>query len=112
MKINSVASDTYVIKDGLTQPIEDVRADWDSYTQEEKEGWYTITCKRQKVDAENVIDWILEDMVYNGYEDMDVMVRDQLTDDDKAKLQAVLDEIFDNSACDVFYPSEPIEDEE
>ncbi|QBX16821.1 hypothetical protein Javan275_0030 [Streptococcus phage Javan275] len=51
-------------------------------------------------------------MADDGYEDMGTMLIEQLPKDATAKLQAVLDELFDNDAADVYFPDELIEVEE
>ncbi|VTT17424.1 hypothetical protein [Streptococcus dysgalactiae] len=109
MKIYDIPSDTYVVKNGDTLPIEDLRAQWDKLTIEEKQGWYTTTCKRSKIEAETVIDWVIESLADTGYEEMDVMLFEQLPKNAVDKLQTVLDDLFDNTAADVYYPSKLIE---
>ncbi|MDS1367886.1 hypothetical protein PCN89_02630 [Streptococcus suis] len=112
MKIYDVPNDTFVIKNGDTLPIEDLRAQWEDLTIEEKQGWYTTTCERLKIDASTVIDWVIESLADTGYEEMDTMLHLQLPEDATEKLQTVLDELFDNTAADVYYPTELIQWEE
>ncbi|WP_369351024.1 hypothetical protein AB6M97_01935 [Streptococcus hillyeri] len=109
MKISEIPNDTFVIKNGDTLPIEDLRAEWGSMTAEEKQDWFTTTCERIKIEACDVINDIIEQMSENGYEEMDVYLTDALPSDATEKLQAVLDELFDNSAADTYYPAERIE---
>ncbi|MGX9843769.1 hypothetical protein ACR3IL_00550 [Streptococcus iniae] len=93
-------------------PIEDLRRQWDGFTAEERQEWYTTKCIRLKVDANDVIDYVIDKMADDGYEDMGTMLIEQLPKDATAKLQAVLDELFDNDAADVYFPDELIEVEE
>ncbi|MBM6533962.1 hypothetical protein H7670_05790 [Streptococcus dysgalactiae subsp. equisimilis] len=109
MKIHDIPNDTLVIKNEDILPIEILRSEWESMTHEEKQGWYTTTCERSIIEADDVIDYITEKMANDGYEDMDTMLIDALPSDATAKLQAVLDELFDNDAADVYYPDELIE---
>lgn len=109
MKIHDIPNDTYVIKKGDALPIEDLRAQWDELTIEEKQDWYTTTCERSKIEAKTVIDWVIESLADTGYEEMDVMLFEQLPENAVDKLQIVLDELFDNTAADVYYPDELIE---
>ncbi|SUN50775.1 Uncharacterised protein [Streptococcus dysgalactiae subsp. dysgalactiae] len=109
MKLSDIPNDTYVIKNGDTLPIEDLRAQWDELTIEEKQGWRSTTCERSKIEAKTVIDWVIESLADNGYEDMDTMLAEALPSDATEKLQAVLDYLFDNDAADVYYPAELIE---
>ncbi|HEL1817124.1 hypothetical protein NX771_02705 [Streptococcus suis] len=112
MKIYDVPNNTFVIKNGDTLPIEDLHAQWEDLTIEEKQGWYTTTCERLKIDASTVISYVIERLADNGYEEMDTMLYEQLPEDATKKLQIVLDELFDNTAADVYYPTELIEWEE
>lgn len=109
MKIYDIPNDTYVVKNGDTLPIEDLRSQWDDLTIEEKQGWYTTTCKRSKIEAKTVIDWVIESLADTGYEEMDTMLFEQLPENAVDKLQAVLDELFDNDVADVYYPAELVE---
>lgn len=109
MKIYDIPNDIFVIKNEDTLPIEDLRSQWENLTNEEKQGWYTTTCKRSKIDASTVIDWIIESLADTGYEEMDVMLYEQFPKDASEKLQTVLDELFDNGAADVYYPAERID---
>jgi hypothetical protein len=109
MKIYDIPNDTFVIKNGDTLPIEDLRSQWEDLTNEEKQDWHTTTCKRLKIDASTVIDRIIESLADTGYEEMDVMLYEQLPKDASEKLQTVLDELFDNGAADVYYPDERID---
>lgn len=109
MKINEVPNDTLVIKGDSCIPIEELRSDWETMLDEEKEGWYTTKCERLKVDAKTVIDDVVEQLADDGYEEMDVMLYDSLPADAVDKLRAVLDELFDNEAADVYYAAEKIE---
>ncbi|MCB2832748.1 hypothetical protein K3M68_01555 [Streptococcus dysgalactiae subsp. dysgalactiae] len=109
MKLSDIPNETYVIKNGDTLPIEDLRAQWDELIIEEKQGWHTTTCERSIIEADDVIDYITEKMANDGYEDMDTMLIDALPPDATEKLQAVLDYLFDNDAADVYYPAELIE---
>ena len=43
-------------------------------------------------------------MVEQGYDDMDIILQENIGDEQIAKMQSVLDELFDNSAADVFHP--------
>ncbi|WP_161979826.1 hypothetical protein [Streptococcus sp. S784/96/1] len=109
MKIIEVPNDTLVIKNGDTLPIEVLRSEWASMTIEEKQDWFTTTCERSRIEADDVIDYITERISNDGYEDMDLFLIDQLPPNATEKLQAVLDELFDNDAADVYYPAERIE---
>lgn len=109
MKIYDIPNDSYVIKNGDALPIEDLRAKWGELSIEEKQGWYTTTCERSKIEAKTVIDWVIESLADTGYEEMDVMLFEQLPENAIDKLQTVLDELFDNDAADVYYPVELIE---
>ena len=111
MKIYDVPNDTFVIKNGYALPIEDLRAQWEDLTIEEKQGWYTTTCERLKIDASTVISDVIERLANDGYEEMDTMLYEQLPEDAAKKLQIVLDEFFDNDAADVYYATELIERE-
>ncbi|TFU96620.1 hypothetical protein, partial [Streptococcus cuniculi] len=94
---------------GEAMPIESLIELWEDMSFEEKEGWHTTVCERLKTDAESVIEYVIERLAEDGYEEMDVMLYDRLPTDAIDKLQAVLDELFDNSAADVYYPAERIE---
>lgn len=109
MKIYEVPNGAYVIKNGDVIPIEDLRVDWENLTIEERSGWHTTTCERLKVNADEVIDQVIESLADAGYEEMDVMLRERISDEDVARLQVVLDKLFDNSAADVYYQAEEIE---
>lgn len=88
--------------------VEDLKAEWDSYTDQEKEFWFTATPERKTPVAKDVIEDIIERMADEGYEEMDVVLRDALPSDAEEKMQAVLNELFDNSAADVYYPEKRI----
>ncbi|EPV98107.1 hypothetical protein SAG0027_11030 [Streptococcus agalactiae FSL S3-251] len=109
MKIHDIPKNTLVIKHGDTLPIEELREQWESMTHEEKRGWYTTTCERFRIEADDVIDYIIEKMSDDSYEEMDVFLAGNLPSDATEKLQAVLDELFDNDAADVYYPDKLIE---
>ncbi|OHX27736.1 hypothetical protein BKX95_03760 [Streptococcus iniae] len=109
MKIHDIPNDTLVIKNEDILPIEILRSEWESMTHEEKEGWYTTTCERSRIEADDVIDYITEKIANDGYEDMDIMLIDALPSDATEKLQAVLDYLFDNDSADVYYPTDLIE---
>lgn len=108
MKLSEVTCE-YMIKNGDFRPTEDIKADWESYLDEERKGWFTTRCERIKPDARLALDDIIERMTVDGYEEMDVMLEGSISETDVTKLQVVLDEIFDTSAADVYYPGEEIE---
>ncbi|MGG6832995.1 UNVERIFIED_CONTAM: hypothetical protein KB574_09430 [Streptococcus canis] len=111
MKLSEVTCDFLINKDRM-MPTEEVKAEWAHYSAEERQGWFTTVCVRQKADARAVLNDIIEQMAYEGYEEMDVTLKDCITDDDVTKLQELLDSIFDNSVADVYSPDVEIEVED
>lgn len=88
--------------------VEDLQAEWGGYTDQEKEFWFTAKPERKTPIAKDVIEDIIERMADEGYEEMDVILRDAIPNDAEEKMQAVLNELFDNSAADVYYPERRI----
>lgn len=88
--------------------VEDLQTEWDSYTEQEKDFWFTAKPERKTPIAKDIIEDIIERMADEGYEEMDVILRDALPSDAEEKLQVVLNELFDNSAADVYYPEKRI----
>lgn len=79
--------------------VEDLQTEWDSYTEQEKDFWFTAKPERKTPIAKDIIEDIIERMADEGYEEMDVILRDALPSDAEEKLQVVLNELFDNSAA-------------
>lgn len=108
--INDVKSEFVTNKYGRAIPLEDLIMDWEIMTYEERENWYTATVERKKFDAR----YIIEDAIYKlsedeGYDDMEDICLDMLTDEQTENLQKVLDSISNNSAYDVYYEGELID---
>lgn len=108
MKLSEVTCE-YLIKKGDCRPTEDVKAEWDSYSEDERKAWFTTRCERLKPNARDVLDDIIEQMADVGYEEMDIALNNSISEDDIVKLQSVLDEIFDTPAADVYYPDKEVE---
>ncbi|MGM9884450.1 hypothetical protein [Streptococcus hyointestinalis] len=100
MKFEEVPSGSYLIKGNTVIDKEE----WDTLPTKEKVGWYLAERRRVKVEALKVINHIIDDMVEQGYDDMDIILQENIGDEQIAKMQSVLDELFDNSAADVFHP--------
>lgn len=104
MRFEEVPSGSYLIKENTVIDKEE----WDTLPTNEKAGWYIAERKRVKVEALKVINDIIDDMVEQGYDDMDIILQENIGDEEIAKMQSVLDELFDNSAADVFFPVKPV----
>ena len=105
--IAAVPDDTYAINVLLNNdmlPIEDLRSMWSQLSESQREGWFTSVPVRRTVDANDVIDNIIEGLAYDGYEEMDTMLYEHLPKDATKRLQSVLNELFNNTAADVYYP--------
>lgn len=111
ISINEIPAGTPVfnsVRNISVMEVEDLKTEWGSYTDQEKEFWFTATPERKAPVAKDVIEDIIERMADEGYEEMDVILRDALPSDAEEKMQAVLNELFDNSAADVYYPEKRI----
>ena len=119
MKIKDVTCEKlmkiYTIKGCEAYLLEDtyyVKDNWDKMSDEEKKGWYTTSEHTFIPDAEDVFDCILERLSYweNCYDGIDDVVEvSVITDENKLKLQNVLNEIFSIEACKSYGIEEKVE---
>ena len=108
MRFEEVPSGSYLIKGNTVIDKEE----WDTLPANEKTDWYIVERRRVKVEALNVINDIIDDMVEQGYDDMDIIIQENIGEAQITKMQTVLDELFDNSAADVFHPVKLIRHDE
>ena len=99
-----IETDTFFVA-----PMCDLRQEWNSYCPTDRNMYYIPRIEVQKVDANDVLEWIYDRMADEGYENMAGMLWEETTDDFKQRLQAVLDEISNFGAAKVHYPDKYID---
>ena len=108
--INQIKDDFVIgTSDYYVMPIEDLKDLWPGYSREERKVFRTARKKHITLDAQKVIEDIVESATEDGYEEMNIYCMDDITDEQVAKLQSVLDDITSNSAWDVYIPDEEID---
>ena len=99
-----IETDTFFVA-----PMCDLRQEWNSYHPTDRNMYYIPRIEVQKVDANDVLEWIYDRMADDGYENMAGMLWEETTDDFKQRLQAVLDEISKFGAAEVYIPDKYID---
>ena len=109
MKIKDVTCDMlmkiYEVNGHENYQLEDtyyVRDNWGKMSDEDKKGWYTTSEYTFIPDAEDVFHDIINSLYswdYYYYEMDDVVEDSVITDENKVKLQNVLNEIFSIEGC-------------
>lgn len=119
MKIKDVTCDMlmkkYSVNGNENYQLEDtyyVKDNWYKMSDEDKKGWYTTSEHTFIPDAEDVFEDILEslsswDYWYDGIDD--VVEDSVVTDENKEKLQNVLNEIFSIESCKSYSINEKVE---
>ena len=75
--------------------VEDVRNDLKYFTDDEDIKLYTVTKQHANIDAANLINEALDSVYENGmHEDWDEIIKQDVTEEDVQRVQAVFDELF------------------
>ena len=109
--INEIQDDELLFNEQTHSQIEacDLKHEWNSYHPTDRNMYYIPRIEVQKVDANDVLEWIYDRMADDGYENMAGMLWEETTDDFKQRLQAVLDEISKFGAAEVYIPDKRID---
>lgn len=109
VKLHELKDDDYVIKKGDCVSVEELKENWEYMTFEQRQDWYTTNCKRLKITAKEVIDYVVDKFYQEGYDEIDFYILERISKEQENDLQKVLDDLFDNRTADVYYPAEEIE---
>ena len=95
VKLSELDKNTKVMYGERVYTVEEVRNDLRYFTDDEDINLYTTTEYHASIDAASFIDAAL-DCVYENemYEEWDERIKQDVTDEDVARIQAVFDELF------------------
>ena len=101
----------YCISSCEIRETEELIKDWPTMTAKERLDWHTARVDGLKFDAREVLEDAIEDLTWDGYEEMSMHCMEQLKDEDVEELQRVLDRISGDPVYDVYWEDEKINPE-
>ena len=108
--INQVQSEFVIdTSDSYVMPIGDLKDFWPGYSRGERQAFYTAKKRHVSLNADRVLEEIVESATEDGYEEMNICCMDGITDKQVAKLQSILDDITSGETWDVYMPDEEID---
>ena len=111
IKLSELKDDVIVVdENNRIYTVEEVKNDL-KYFRDKSKGLYTTTEYHASIDARSMLEDALEYEYDNMYEDWYERVKDDITDEDVQKMQAVFDEILSRSGDQniAYYQNEEIE---
>lgn len=112
IKLSELKNDDVLIdENNWVTTVEEVKSDL-AYFRDKEKKLYTTTKYYASVDAASFIDEAFDSVYENGmYEDWNEMIKQDITEEDVKKIQAVFDEILDRNKSQniAYYQNEKVE---
>lgn len=100
---------THCISSSEVKPTPELIEEWPTMSFDERSDWHTANVKRLKFDAREILEEAIEDLTWDGYEDMNKYCLDQIDDEHVEELQKVFDKISCHPVYDLYWESERID---
>ncbi|WP_425539426.1 hypothetical protein [Microaceticoccus formicicus] len=107
ININNVTG--FIMHGDYVYDADEVKREWNDYTDKEKEGWYTTKSYREKFCARNVLEDLFEHAGEEMYEDADEKMFESVTNEQFKRLQEILDDITKDDSFLTYYEDELID---
>lgn len=98
IKLSELDKDVNVMYCERIYTVEEVKNDLRYFTDDEEINLYTVTEYHASIDSASLIDEALDSVYESGmYEDWNEMIKQDVTEEDVQKVQAIFDDIFSRS---------------